>query len=149
MREQRSSGVIVYRYNLQHRREYLLLQHSANGHWSFPKGLIEGAETDISAALREVEEETRLAPSEIQIEEGFKEEIEYRYFFEGEQIHKRVTYFLGLTKARPGSVKISCEHRDVKWLNYEKALKKVKYSNTRKLLVKAENFLRRKYNCKN
>jgi 8-oxo-dGTP pyrophosphatase MutT (NUDIX family) len=60
METERSAGVIVFREG-RAGREYLLLRSASGGHWGFPKGRVEPHEDEISAALRELQEETGLS----------------------------------------------------------------------------------------
>ena len=56
---EKSCGVLPYRV-VSGRREYLLVFEAYSKCWSLPKGHIEMGESDIQAALRELEEETGL-----------------------------------------------------------------------------------------
>ena len=67
MKYEKSCGAIVYRKS-RDRIELLLIQNRYGGDWSFPKGHVEGEETEVQTALREVKEETGL---DIQLEDGF------------------------------------------------------------------------------
>lgn len=135
MREERSAGVILYRRGLQE-REYLLLQHP-EGHWGFPKGHIEGEEDLREAARRELTEETGIGS--VAIASGFQGEVEYEFERDGEPVHKKVIYFLGETEEE--GVQLSKEHLAFQWLNYQKALERLTYENSRALLRRAERFL--------
>ena len=59
MKFEKSCGAIVYR-KTQNQIDLLLIKNRYGGHWSFPKGHVEGAETEMQTALREVKEETGL-----------------------------------------------------------------------------------------
>jgi bis(5'-nucleosidyl)-tetraphosphatase len=52
-----SAGVVVIHRSGDH-YDYLLLR--AYNYWDFPKGVVEGSESPLAAAVREVEEETTL-----------------------------------------------------------------------------------------
>lgn len=56
---ERSCGAVVYR-ETETGVQILLQQHKNGGHWSYPKGHVEGDETDEQTALREIFEETGL-----------------------------------------------------------------------------------------
>ena len=73
MKFEKSCGAIVYRKN-RSQIELLLIKNRYGGHWSFPKGHVEGQETEIQTALREVKEETGL---DINIQKGFRQMVEY------------------------------------------------------------------------
>jgi 8-oxo-dGTP pyrophosphatase MutT (NUDIX family) len=68
----------------------LLTQHSQHHGWVFPKGLIDEGEDKETTALREVKEEGGV---EAKIVKELPA-VEYFYKFEGQLIHKKVTYFL-------------------------------------------------------
>lgn len=127
--KEESCGAVIY-YN----HEYLLLQYGA-GHWGFPKGNREPGETKLEAALREIIEETGLEDIKFT---DFQETITYFYKREGKTIFKTVTYFLAESKTK--KITISWEHTAFAWLSYEKALKKITYQNTKKVLQAAQSY---------
>ena len=57
MLHEKSCGAIVYR-KYHGNTEILLIKHINSGHWSFPKGHVEGDETEEETAKREIMEET-------------------------------------------------------------------------------------------
>ena len=131
-----SSGIVLFR------REsgdvLFLLLHYPAGHWDFPKGHVEKGENEIEAAKRELKEETGI--DDVQIFFGFREPIDYYYRTKSGKIsHKQVIYFVGETRKK--DVKLSYEHKGYEWLPYEKALERITYDNSRKVLVKAKMFL--------
>lgn len=115
--------------------EYLLL-HYTSGHWDFPKGNVEPGETLEQTAFREIREETGL---EVELIPGFREEIEYIYVRAGKRIRKKVVYFLA--RAPSKDVKLSWEHKGFIWLPYDKALARVTYESSRRVLAKAHKYL--------
>ncbi len=135
MTEEFSAGAVVVRTE-KTGPLYLLLHYSA-GHWDFPKGHVEMGETEQGAAKRETEEETGI--SGIKFADGFREIIEYYYRKEGKPVHKRVVYFLALT--REEEVKISFEHKGHEWLPFEKAMQRVTFASSKNVLEKAHGFL--------
>ena len=141
MREETSAGFIVYRDTFHSQSSYLLLQHGKNGHWDFPKGLIEPNEDLLETAVRELFEETGISNSLIEIHETFKEKIEYSYRYQSVLINKQVYYFLAKTHINPRNVRISYEHTGFEWYSHQDALKIVSFENARKLLILAENYL--------
>lgn len=133
--EERSAGAIIFHESEEGRR-YLLLKYPA-GHWDFPKGNVEEGEELEQTVKREVKEETGL--SNIQIIDGFKKRIEYFYRRDGKTIHKEVTFLLA--KCNTDAIKLSFEHQDYGWFRYSDALARVTYSNSKRLLIEAEEFL--------
>lgn len=133
--EERSAGAVVYNPGPRGRR-YLLLKYPA-GHWDFPKGNIESGESEAETAMREIWEETGL--KKIERVGNFRRSIEYFYKRNGELIHKTVVFLL--MKSEEDSVRISDEHQDFGWFTFERAIRKVTYANSKKMLADAEEFL--------
>lgn len=134
-RKEFSAGVIVYRES-QTSRKYLLL-HYPGGYFDFPKGHLEQGETEKIAAVRELFEETGI--KNIDICQEFKEAIHYQFRHQGVLILKTVTFFLGQTTQ--SEVTISDEHQGYLWLDFDTALSKMSFDDTKNLINKAHNFL--------
>src|SRR3954463_14635534 len=96
--QERSAGVLVYRTPAAGKPpEFLLLDYGR--YWDYPKGHVEKGEDDLSAAVRELAEETGI--DDIELIEGFAHEI--NYFFRDKRkglIRKTVVLFLGETNAQ-------------------------------------------------
>jgi len=135
MREQKSAGIVLFR-NDSDKNEFLLLNYP-QGHWDFVKGKIEQNETSHETALRETKEETGI--SNIEFVNGFEESVEYDFRFKKENIHKKVIFFLAKTNEK--NIKLSHEHNDYLWLEYNDALKKTTFENAKNVLIKANEFL--------
>ena len=134
MRDEISAGIILF--NESKERKFLLLNYPS-GHWDFVKGKMENGEDTKTTALRETKEETGI--TNIDFYDGFEEEIEYYFRIEGEEIHKKVIFFLASTKTT--DVKLSHEHLNFIWLNFDHALEKTTYENAKNLLKKSKDFL--------
>jgi 8-oxo-dGTP pyrophosphatase MutT (NUDIX family) len=139
--QENSSGIIVFRTVLGQRLYLLLHYHYKGDYWDFPRGNIREPETPRMAAIRETEEETGLSANQLRIVEGFEENVKWFYRLNEKTVHKQVTYFLAETENE--DVKISEEHVGARWLSFEDALSLLKYRNSKKLLKKAENYLRK------
>ena len=135
MREQKSAGIVLFR-NDSDKNEFLLLNYP-QGHWDFVKGKIEQNETSHETALRETKEETGI--TNIEFVDGFEESVEYDFRFKKEDIHKKVIFFLAKTNEK--NIKLSHEHNDYLWLEYNDALKKTTFENAKNVLTKANKFL--------
>jgi len=135
MREQKSAGIVLFR-NDSDKNEFLLLNYP-QGHWDFVKGKIEQNETSHETALRETKEETGI--TNIEFVDGFEESVEYDFRFKKEDIHKKVIFFLAKTNEK--NIKLSHEHNDYLWLEYNNALKKTTFENAKNVLTKANEFL--------
>jgi len=135
MREQKSAGIVLFR-NDSDKNEFLLLNYP-QGHWDFVKGKIEQNETSHETALRETKEETGI--TNIEFVDGFEESVEYDFRLKKEDIHKKVIFFLAKTNEK--NIKLSHEHNDYLWLEYNDALKKTTFENAKNVLTKANEFL--------
>jgi 8-oxo-dGTP pyrophosphatase MutT (NUDIX family) len=129
-----SCGAIVFtRKNGQLR---FVIVREMGGAYSFPKGHMEGTETEVETARREVWEEIGLRPRFL---DGFRRQDEYD-LAEKPGTRKRVTYFLAeytdepLTP-RPGEI------REILLLPYEQALNYFEHEGTRQILTAAYAFL--------
>jgi bis(5'-nucleosidyl)-tetraphosphatase len=113
---QLSAGVVVVRRSGQGCR-YLLLR--AYNYWDFPKGLVESGEDPLTAARREVREETGLKRLVLRWGEGYLETEPYgrgkvaRYYV-AETDEERVVLLFGPELGRP-------EHHEYRWLSAEEA----------------------------
>lgn len=131
VKAEESVGAVVY-----HKGEFLLLEYGKGKHWGFVKGHIEGDETKKDTILRELEEETGITDAEII--NGFSESLGY-YFKRDELVSKKVTYFLIVAGSK--KVRLSHEHSSYQWLPFNKALNKLSFENTKRVLRKARPFL--------
>jgi 8-oxo-dGTP pyrophosphatase MutT (NUDIX family) len=134
MKEEISAGIILFNNN--ERRRFLLLNYPSK-HWDFVKGKMEEGETFHETALRETEEETGI--KDVEFLDGFKEEIEYYFRADNQDIHKKVIFFLGKTKTT--NIILSHEHLDFIWLDFDNALEKITYENSKDLLKNSKVFL--------
>jgi len=142
MPKERSAGAIIVQ-RIDGAPYYLLLHYPSSAktdgeYWDLPKGHIEKGETEEETVTREVREETGL--EDIQIVEGFREEIHYWFRSENETISKTVAFYVAETRQK--EITISSEHIGFQWLPYEKALKELTYENAKQVLRKAHAFLK-------
>ena len=135
MGTEKSAGIVLFR-NDSNKNEFLLLNYP-QGHWDFIKGKVEENETTHETAIRETKEETGI--SNIEFIDGFEESVEYDFRFKKEDIHKKVIFFLAKTDEK--NIKLSHEHNDYLWLEYNDALKKTTFENAKNVLSKANEFL--------
>ena len=150
MPREKSAGAIIFRK--ENSVNYYLLLHYGSGHWEFPKGHIEGKETEEETLIRETAEETGI--KDLKIIFGFKKYIKYffRQYKENVSekdrkagktpwVFKLVTFFLAETKTK--EVKISDEHKGFLWLPIDEAIRKTTFKNSKKLLKEANDFLKK------
>jgi 8-oxo-dGTP pyrophosphatase MutT (NUDIX family) len=133
MKEEVSSGIILFN---EMEKKFLLLNYPSK-HWDFIKGKMEKGETPHETALRETKEETGI--SDVEFIDGFQEEIEYFFYADNQEIHKKVIFFLAKTKTV--DVILSHEHLDYIWLEFDNALNKITYENAKNLLKKSKKKL--------
>lgn len=134
MKREKSCGAIVFKYE-GGRLMILTLRHKHGGHWSFPKGHVEGGETEVETALREVKEETAL---DIELLSGFRHTVEYS---PKPGVKKMVVYFLGKADPDAIAVKQETEIGELKWVDWEEAFRIVSFKNDRELLSEAREML--------
>jgi len=133
---QKSAGFIIYFKDNE--IKFLLLKYPH--YWGFPKGIIEANEEIKNTARRELEEETGI--KNIEIISGFEHKQEWFFKLEGKTIKKEAVFFLAkTTEEEAGKVKVSFEHEDFAWLNFEEALKKLKIKNNKDMLTKTNEFI--------
>ena len=138
-REERSAGFLIF-----HRRagaapgdvRFLLLNYGR--HWDFAKGHVEGDETQLDAAVRELREETGIR--DVTPIPGFQQEIAY-FFRSGRKglIRKTVTFFLA--EVSKPDVILSEEHVGYEFLPYEQALKRATFAAAKELLRAAHSHI--------
>ena len=132
--DERSAGFILCKKNGE--RKYLLLLHGRD-YWNFPKGKLESGESNLEAALRELEEETGI--TKIEIVDGFTFRYDYSFNAGNLKIKKLVKMFLAYYLG--GDVVISHEHKRFKWLTFDEAINILKFENIKRQLTKADSFL--------
>jgi 8-oxo-dGTP pyrophosphatase MutT (NUDIX family) len=134
VRHEVTAGGIVVNDN----KEIALIQRrSAAGilHWCLPKGHLEGSETEKTAAVREVFEETGLEAKIVKRIGSFS----YRFIIEDTQIHKKVTHFLMQVTGGNLTVENDPDHEaeDVAFIAVSDVFDLLTYKNEKKLVKKA------------
>lgn len=123
---EKSCGAIIWRER-EGKPMVLVLQHQNGGHWAFPKGHVEGNETEEQTARREILEETGL---KVRLDPGFRQVVT---FSPKPRVMKDVVYFA----ARPVGGKLKRQEEevtDIRWLTLGEALKLVTYETDRAVL---------------
>ncbi len=129
-----SCGAIVY---TQRDDQYLfVIVQEQSGAYSFPKGHMEGRETEMETARREIFEETGLRPV---FAEGFRETDGYE-LKEKPGTRKQVVYFLAECADEPMAAQQG-EIRKIELLPYEQAIKRFEWEGSRRVLTAAYRFL--------
>ncbi|MBE6139254.1 MAG: NUDIX domain-containing protein [Firmicutes bacterium] len=134
--KEKSCGAVVYKKE-KDKLEFLLVYQN-NQHYSFPKGHVEGNETEIETALREIKEETNL---DVEIDINFRYQI--TYLLESKNVMKDAVYFVATPitfdlKSQEGEIN-ECE-----WCSYQEVLEKLEYDNIKEVFLNAYNYIKDK-----
>ena len=129
MLHEKSCGAIVYR-RFHGNIEILLIKHVNSGHWSFPKGHVEGDETELETARREIKEETGL---DVIIDQTFRETVSY---LPKRDTQKEVVYFLALAR-NYDYVPQEEEIAEIRWVDIVRATHMLTYENDKTIVNKA------------
>jgi 8-oxo-dGTP pyrophosphatase MutT (NUDIX family) len=135
----KACGSIVFRRE-KGKILFLLMKSRRWGHWDFPKGHADAAETEMQTAIRETEEETGIKG--LKFLPGFREALQYQVDITGDRTEsglKESVY--SLAESPSDNVIISHEHTDYKWLPFKQALSLIKFANSRAMLKHANDFL--------
>ncbi len=135
MIEETSAGIVLFRK--EDSKILFLLLHYPSGHWDFVKGKMEKGESPHETAVRETEEETGI--TDLSFLENFEEWIKYDFQYQGELVHKKVVFFLAETKTK--EVKISHEHLNYTWMDYNTSMEKTTFDNAKTVLTRAQTLL--------
>jgi 8-oxo-dGTP pyrophosphatase MutT (NUDIX family) len=135
-----ASGVVLYSTNASG-RAFLLLQSARHQTWGFAKGHVDGDETLLECALREVSEETGYNLSSGDVFDIFNDCSTYTLPKSGEL--KRAVMFVTRNPVVANDLQVSDEHQQAKWCNLSEALELLEHQQSRICLLRAENWLRR------
>ena len=130
MTYEKSCGAIVYR-KYHGNTEILLIKHVNSGHWSFPKGHVEGEESEIETAVREIKEETNI---DVIVDPTFRETVSYS---PKKDTQKVVVYFIAKARNydfRPQEEEIA----EIRWVEIGLASAILTYENDRSIVNKAK-----------
>lgn len=126
MKMERSCGAILCR-ETEDLPQVLLIRHKNGGHWGFPKGHVEGRETDEETARREIWEETGI---KAKLEKGFRKVVSYS---PKPRVMKDVVYFAA--KPAGGELKRQeAEVEEARWATLGQALELVTFETDRDVL---------------
>ena len=112
----RAAGAVVFRRTPGGVR---LLVLRAYNNWDFPKGLVEPGEDQLSAAKREVKEETGLTDVDYPFGEEYRETVPYA-------ANKIARYYLAETEEHDIELPVSTalgrpEHHEFRWISLDEA----------------------------
>lgn len=128
---EKSCGAIVYRKS-HGNTEILLIKHVNSGHWSFPKGHVEGEESEEETALREIKEETGI---DVIIDPTFREIVTYS---PRKDTSKVVVYFIAKAKNFEFTAQEE-EISQIRWVDVGHANTILTYENDKSIVNKAKS----------
>ena len=134
MLHEKSCGAIVYR-RFHGNVEILLIKHVNSGHWSFPKGHVEGNETELETARREIKEETGL---DVILDQTFRETVSYSPTRDTQKV---VVYFLALAR-NYDYVRQEEEIAEIRWVDITRVPGMLTYENDKTIVAKARAAIR-------
>ena len=134
MNQEKSCGAVVF--TRRNGEILFVIVQEASGAYSFPKGHVEGSETEMQTAAREIREETGLLSVFVP---GFRETDEYD-LSEKPGMHKQVVYFLSEYGGEP-LVPRQGEIRKIFLLPFAEAIRLFQHEGTRRVLSVAQAFL--------
>ena len=135
-----ASGVVLYSTNASG-RAFLLLQSARHQTWGFAKGHVDGDETLLECALREVSEETGYNLSSGDVFDIFNDCSTYTLPKSGEL--KRAVMFVTRNPVVANDLQVSDEHQQAKWCNLSAALQLLEHQQSRICLLRADDWLQR------
>ncbi len=138
MKKEKSCGAVVVRRE-EGSFKTLLIQNKNGGHWAFPKGHVEGTETEKETAVREVKEETGL---DIVINTDFRAKVQYS---PKAGVTKDVVYFLAVvntdkTKRQEEEIDALC------WMDVENAVSCITFERDKEVMQKAAQYIKQHLN---
>eukprot|EP00123_Amoebidium_parasiticum_P020119 comp42207_c0_seq1/m.47455 comp42207_c0_seq1/g.47455 ORF comp42207_c0_seq1/g.47455 comp42207_c0_seq1/m.47455 type:complete len:162 (-) comp42207_c0_seq1:411-896(-) len=122
---------------------YLLVKHHA-GHWGFPKGHAEAGETNIACALREFEEETGIAGTEVNLHENIIFSSRYvcekyrKRWGETRRLDKSVVLYLGRLAGKVAARRQEKEISELGWFEHKTAKGLLTHADDKRILDEAE-----------
>ena len=134
MNYEKSCGAVVYTKSKQ-KIKFLLVKQK-NGYYGFPKGHVEGEETEHETAKREIREETGL---DVRFVDNFKECDEYDLPTK-EETKKTVVYFL----ANFNRQRIKIQDKEIEafaLVELNEALKLLKFDRMKEIIIKANGMI--------
>ena len=135
MKNEKSCGAVVFT-RASGNIKYVIIE-SKSGIHGFPKGHVEGGETELATALREVREETGLS---VCIIDGFRKELEYSFKRSGEIINKQTVYYLAEYFEQTPMAQES-ELNAVSLMDYEFALSMLEFEDLKTILTDAHKHI--------
>lgn len=137
MQQEISAGGLIIKSHQE--QWYILLIKDMNGKWTFPKGIVEKNESLLTAAQREIFEETGI--SDIEMATSLPE-VHYTYTRD-KAVSKTVYYFLFQIRSEELLIPQIAEGiTHIQWSTFSEAFHLIDYKNTNILLLnKAKEYI--------
>ena len=121
MKKEKACGTIIID------KDKVLLINQKQGFYGFPKGHVEGKETEVETAIRETKEETNL---DVVVDESKRFEISY---IVNDNIDKNVVYFLAKLTGENNIIAQVEEINEVIWVDIDKVEDILTFDNLKEL----------------
>jgi len=140
MKTENSAGAIIFYIDKKNNEpKFLLLKYT--NYWGFVKGLIEKNEKVEETIVREAKEEANL--NDLRFLPEFKFEQNWFYKLNNELIKKSAFFLLAeVSEEDSKKAKISFEHEELRWLDFNEAMSLMKIKNNKEMLEKAYKFIK-------
>ena len=102
-------------------------------------GHVDAGESEFDTAIRETQEESGLTANQMEVHSEFSKSL----FYEVKGRPKKTIYWLSRLINPDDEIKLSFEHTDFKWLNFEEACKYAHYPDMVELLKEAHKFIQK------
>ena len=132
MKKEKSCGAVIYKF-FDDELKILIVKHNA-GHYAFPKGHMEGDETELETAIREIKEETNL---DVIIDCGFRFVNTY---CPKENVIKDVVYFVA-TPINDNYIPQDSEIANIDWYDIQGAYNIITHNDDKEILRKAIQYI--------
>ncbi len=132
---EKSCGAVVFTKENGHIK-YVIIR-AKEGFYGFPKGRMEGIETEIQTALREITEETGLS---VDIVGGFRTEDSHPFNRNGETRIKHIVYFLA-EYSNQTPIAQETELSSIDLMDFDTAISAFQFDSSKRILTEAHAFL--------
>jgi dATP pyrophosphohydrolase len=141
MRYRKAVFIVIY-FREKNKVEYLLLKRKLHwSGWEFSKGGVRFLETREHAVKRELKEETGLDAVKIK-KFDFDGKFKYDKKYSDRKGFLGQTFSLYSAEVSKKKVKLGIEHSDFKWLSFNEAIKRLKWTNQKKSLKIVNSWLK-------